>query len=90
MFEVSSSLLSFPGKSNANNQRKKKRQTGSDDDIMSDSSHDSEFSDLDSEKLSLSSGLSSSDEEEEDDDDDQDDDEEGFNPFGDSDSDDGE
>ncbi|PIK48783.1 putative protein strawberry notch-like 1 [Apostichopus japonicus] len=75
------------GKSNANNQRKKKRQTGSDDDIMSDSSHDSEFSDLDSEKLSLSSGLSSSDEEDEDDDD-QDDDEEEFNPFGDSDSDD--
>lgn len=56
---------------------------------MSDSSHDSEFSDLDSEKLSLSSGLSSSDEEDEDDDD-QDDDEEEFNPFGDSDSDDGE
>ncbi|XP_071848916.1 protein strawberry notch homolog 1-like isoform X2 [Apostichopus japonicus] len=76
------------GKNNANNQRKKKRQTGSDDDIMSDSSHDSEFSDLDSEKLSVSSGLSSSDEEEDDDDDDQDDDEEGFNPFGDSDSDD--
>ncbi|KAJ8043881.1 Protein strawberry notch-like 1 [Holothuria leucospilota] len=61
---------------------KRQRNSGSDEDVMSDSSDDSsEFSDINTEKLSSSSGLSSSEEEEEEDDDD-------FNPFGSSDSDD--
>lgn len=77
--------LSVKSHSSNSKKRKKKQQAGSDEDDMSDSSHDSEFSDLNIENLS-SSGLSSSEEE----DDLEDEDDEEINPFGDSDSDDGE